>query len=73
MVNIVYTFVGTLFIQMWSIFIHLRVIYTILVDFYTFEGSFILVGIYKFEGPTDSSSKMGTLPIFNGRISYFMG
>ena len=41
MVNIVYTFVGTLFIQMWSIFIHLRVIYTIAVDFYTFEGSFI--------------------------------
>ena len=41
MVNIVYTFVGTLFIQMWSIFIHLRVIYTIVVDFYTFEGSFI--------------------------------
>ena len=26
---------------MWSIFIHLRVIYTIVVDFYTLEGSFI--------------------------------
>ena len=38
---LVYTFVGTLFIQMRSIFIHLRVIYTIVDDFYTFEGSFI--------------------------------
>ena len=41
MVNFVYTFVGTLFIQMWPIFIHLRVIYTNVVDFYTFEGGFI--------------------------------
>ena len=41
MVNFVYTFVGTLFIQMWSIFIHLRVIFTIVVDLYTFEGSFV--------------------------------
>ena len=41
MVNFVYTLVGTLFIQMWSILIHLRVIYTIVVDVYTFEGSFI--------------------------------
>ena len=41
MVNFVYTLVGTLFIQMWSIFIHLRVIYTIVVDVYKFEGSFI--------------------------------
>ena len=36
----VYTFVGTLFIQMWSILINLRVSYTIVVDFYTFEGKF---------------------------------
>ena len=26
---------------MWSFFIHLRVIYTIVVDYYTFEGSFV--------------------------------
>ena len=44
-----------------------------MVDFYTFEGGFILVGIYTVEGRTDSSSKMGTFPLFNGRISYFMG
>ena len=41
-----YTFVGTLFIHMWSIFIYLRVIYTTVVDFYTFER------VYKFEGLT---------------------
>ena len=49
MVNFVYTFVGTLFIQMWSIFIHLRAIYTNVVDFYTF------VEIYTFEGLTAST------------------
>ena len=40
-VLVVYTFAGTLFTTMWSIFIHLGVIYTIGVDFYTFEGGFI--------------------------------
>ena len=39
-VNFINTFVGTLFIQMCSIFIHLRAIYTNVVDFHTFEGSF---------------------------------
>ena len=45
---------GTLFIQMWSIFIHIKVIIIrFAVDFYTFEGSFIhLWGIYTFEGKT---------------------
>ena len=35
-----------------SIFIHLRVIYTIVVDFYTFEGILYIVGIHTFEVPT---------------------
>ena len=53
MVNFGYTFVGTLFIQMGSIFIHLRVIYTIVVDFlYICERFYTFVGIYTFEGPT---------------------
>ena len=43
----VYTFVGTLFIQMCSIFIHLRAIYTNVVDFYIFEGSFIHLWKFK--------------------------
>ena len=56
MVNFVYTFVGTLFIQMWSIFVHLRVIYTIVVDFLYICGRFYTyVGIYIFEGPTAQS------------------
>ena len=40
-VKFVYTFVGTLFIQMWLDIIQSRVIYTIAVGLYTFEGSFI--------------------------------
>ena len=54
MVNFVYTIVGTLFIQMWLIFIHLRVIYTNVVDFYTIEGGKFdtFVELYTFEGPT---------------------
>ena len=44
MVNFADIFVGTLFIQMWSVPLHLRVIYTIVVDFHIFEGSF-----YTFE------------------------
>ena len=47
--TLVDTFVGTLFISMWSIFMHLRSIYTILVDFYTF------VGLYTFEGATEGT------------------
>ena len=53
MVNFVYTFVvGTLFIQMWSILIHLRVVYTIVVDFICLREVLYICGIYTFEGPT---------------------
>ena len=38
--NFINTFVGTLFTQTFSMFLHLRAIYTNVVDFHTFEGSF---------------------------------
>ena len=41
MVNFTYTFVGIIFIQMLSIFIHLRVICTNVASLNTFEASFI--------------------------------
>mgnify|MGYP001793840358 CR=1 FL=1 len=41
---------GTLFIQVWSVFTHLRVIYTMVVDFYTLKGSFIHCGILYIRG-----------------------
>ena len=39
-VNFINAFVGTLFTQTGSIFLHSRAIYTNVVDFHTFEGSF---------------------------------